>query len=213
MMFWLTATQNGWPSVTSSGVEPNSQSAVADVANEKVSCNRSICRHPMRDQHLFFFKAYYELLDSKCSYFKDAPNGGIGWFAHIYSENQEPGYGIYGTDDKLKIPFNPRYSCDWRLAVVFDVMLGYCVVYKCHRFGSKSEVTRLVITVIKPLESNYYGTCTINEGPQRYPTTDSSFPLRSTPKGSYVCFQICKIQSIRHRDRRFISKRKGAVQA
>lgn len=86
----LYLSQNGWPSVTYPGVEPNSPSAVADVPNEK---------------------AYFDLLDSKCSYFKGAPNGGVGWFAHIYSDNQEPGYGIYGTDGNLKFVFNPRHSC------------------------------------------------------------------------------------------------------
>lgn len=30
-------SQNGWPSVTSPGVQPNSPSAVADVQNEHVS--------------------------------------------------------------------------------------------------------------------------------------------------------------------------------
>ena len=41
-LFLLTAlmihilTQNGWPSKTSDGVQPNSPSAVANVANEKV---------------------------------------------------------------------------------------------------------------------------------------------------------------------------------
>ncbi len=61
--------------------------------------------------NIFSSQAYFDLLDSKCSYFKTAPNGGVGWFAHIYSDNQEPGYGIYGTDGNLKFVFNPRYSC------------------------------------------------------------------------------------------------------
>ncbi|KAF9007459.1 glycoside hydrolase superfamily [Cyathus striatus] len=83
-------SQNGWPSVTYSGVQPNSPNAVANVDNE-------------RD--------YYTLLDEHCSYFKTAPGGGIGWFAHIYSDYQEPGYGIYGNDGKVKFNFNPRTSC------------------------------------------------------------------------------------------------------
>ncbi|KAJ3516518.1 hypothetical protein NLJ89_g1076 [Agrocybe chaxingu] len=83
-------SQNGWPSVTYPGVEPNSPSAVADVANE-------------RD--------YYALLEQQCPYFKNVPGGGIGWFAHIYSDNQEPGYGIYGTNGALKFPFAPKTSC------------------------------------------------------------------------------------------------------
>ncbi|KAG7089979.1 hypothetical protein E1B28_011603 [Marasmius oreades] len=83
-------SENGWPSTTYPGVEPNSPLAVADVPNEK---------------------AYYDLLDSQCEYFKTAPNGGVGWFAHIYSDNQEPGYGIYGKDGQLKFAFQPRTSC------------------------------------------------------------------------------------------------------
>ncbi|KAJ3871334.1 hypothetical protein F5051DRAFT_433941 [Lentinula edodes] len=65
---------NGWPSKNYSGVEPNSPYAVANVQNEH---------------------DYYTLLDSKCTYFKTVPGGGVGWFAHIYSDNMEPGYGIY----------------------------------------------------------------------------------------------------------------------
>ncbi|KAJ3929773.1 MAG: glycoside hydrolase superfamily [Lentinula lateritia] len=82
--------QNGWPSKNYSGVEPNSPYAVANVQNEH---------------------DYYTLLDSKCTYFKTVPGGGVGWFAHIYSDNMEPGYGIYGTNGKLKFPFAPRTSC------------------------------------------------------------------------------------------------------
>ena len=54
---------------------------------------------------------YYALLDSKCSYFKTVPGGGVGWFAHLYSDYQEPGYGIVDADLKLKFDFAPRTSC------------------------------------------------------------------------------------------------------
>ncbi|EKM81088.1 hypothetical protein AGABI1DRAFT_84021 [Agaricus bisporus var. burnettii JB137-S8] len=82
--------ENGWPSVTSEGVQPNSPDAVADIPNE-------------RD--------YYTLLDEHCSDLKEVVGGGVGWFAHIYSDNQEPGYGIYNTRGELKFSFNPRTSC------------------------------------------------------------------------------------------------------
>jgi len=82
--------ESGWPSQTSDDVQPNSPDAVANVANEK---------------------AYYDLLDSKCSYFKNATGGGIGWFAHIYSDDQEPGYGIYSSSGKIKFSFKPKTSC------------------------------------------------------------------------------------------------------
>ncbi|KAK0433038.1 glycoside hydrolase superfamily [Armillaria borealis] len=83
-------TENGWPSVTSEGVQPNSPNAVADIQNES---------------------DYYKLLDSKCAYFKTVPGGGVGWFAHIYSDAMEPGYGIYNDYGNPKFLFNPATSC------------------------------------------------------------------------------------------------------
>ncbi|KAI0051806.1 glycoside hydrolase family 17 protein [Auriscalpium vulgare] len=82
--------ENGWPSVTSPGVKPNSPKAVADVTNEH---------------------AYYTLLDQHCPDLKAGVAGGVGWFAHIYSDDQEPGYGIYDSSGKLKFPFKPRTTC------------------------------------------------------------------------------------------------------
>ncbi|KAF4598503.1 hypothetical protein EYR38_006907 [Pleurotus pulmonarius] len=82
--------ENGWPSVTSEGVQPNSPDAVANVANEQ---------------------DYYTLLDQHCKDLKAVVGGGVGWFAHIYSDNQEPGYGIYNSAGKLKFPFSPLTSC------------------------------------------------------------------------------------------------------
>ncbi|KAJ7760637.1 glycoside hydrolase superfamily [Mycena maculata] len=83
-------TENGWPSVTSDGVQPNSKSAVASVSSEQ---------------------EYYQVLDEHCSYFKTVPGGGVGWFWHIYSDDMEPGYGLYDTNGKLKFPFSPKTSC------------------------------------------------------------------------------------------------------
>ncbi|KAI0745412.1 glycoside hydrolase superfamily [Earliella scabrosa] len=83
-------SQNGWPSTTYPGVEPNSPDAVADIPNEQ---------------------GYYALLDAHCQDFKTAPNGGVGWFWHIYSDNQEPGYGLYTTRGQLKFPFAPKTHC------------------------------------------------------------------------------------------------------
>ncbi|KAI0062920.1 hypothetical protein BV25DRAFT_1803220 [Artomyces pyxidatus] len=82
--------ENGWPSVTSPSVQPNSPNAVANVANEH---------------------AYYTLLDQHCADLKAVVSGGIGWFAHIYSDNQEPGYGIYDSSGNMKFPFAPRTTC------------------------------------------------------------------------------------------------------
>ncbi|KAI0344725.1 glycoside hydrolase family 17 protein [Trametopsis cervina] len=82
--------ENGWPSVTSPGVQPNSPDAVADIPNEH---------------------DYYVLLDKHCEDFKTAPGGGVGWFAHIYSDDQEPGYGIYDDSGNMKFSFKPRTVC------------------------------------------------------------------------------------------------------
>jgi exo-beta-1,3-glucanase (GH17 family) len=82
--------ENGWPSRTSEGVQNNSIYAVANVANE-------------RD--------YYQLLDSKCEYLKGVVGGGVGWFWHIWSDDQEPGYGLFFTNGTQKFSFTPRTHC------------------------------------------------------------------------------------------------------
>ncbi|KAH9895001.1 glycoside hydrolase superfamily [Cubamyces lactineus] len=82
--------ENGWPSVTSPSVQPNSPDAVANIPNEH---------------------GYYTLLDQHCEDLKAVVGGGIGWFAHIYSDDQEPGYGIYNSAMQLKFPFAPRTEC------------------------------------------------------------------------------------------------------
>ena len=76
--------------MTSPSVQPNSPDAVADILNEY---------------------GYYVLPDQHCEDVKAVVNGGIGWFAHIYSDNQEPGYGIYNASGHLKFPFTPRTEC------------------------------------------------------------------------------------------------------
>ncbi|KAJ3488920.1 hypothetical protein NLI96_g2499 [Meripilus lineatus] len=63
--------ENGWPSVTSPSVQPNSPLAVADVPNEQ---------------------EYYVVLDQHCEFLKEVIGGGVAWFAHIYSDDMEPGY-------------------------------------------------------------------------------------------------------------------------
>ena len=51
------------------------------------------------------------MLDQHCEDFKGVPGGGVGWFAHIYSDEQEPGYGIYNSAGKKKFAFAPRTKC------------------------------------------------------------------------------------------------------
>lgn len=82
--------ENGWPSTTYEGVSANSKAAVSSVSSEQ---------------------GYFDMLDSKCTTLKAAAGGGVGWFAHIYSDDQEPGYGILNGSGKLKFPFAPRTSC------------------------------------------------------------------------------------------------------
>ncbi|KAI0695960.1 hypothetical protein C8T65DRAFT_698546 [Cerioporus squamosus] len=82
--------QNGWPSLASGSIKPTNPNAVANVDNERV---------------------YYQLLDDHCEDLKAQPGGGVGWFAHIYSEDQEPGYGIYGSNGKTKFKFAPKTHC------------------------------------------------------------------------------------------------------
>ena len=103
-----TSPKNGWPSVTYPGVEPNSPDAVASVAEESVGARS---RRPLISIAYALGQKYYTLLDSKCSYFKKVPGGGVGWFAHLYSDYQEPGYGILDVNMKLKFDFSPRTSC------------------------------------------------------------------------------------------------------
>lgn len=54
---------------------------------------------------------YFVLLDQHCEDFKNTVGGGVGWFAHIYSDSMEPGYGIYNSSGHLKFPFAPRTHC------------------------------------------------------------------------------------------------------
>ncbi|KAM5531861.1 hypothetical protein V8D89_014491 [Ganoderma adspersum] len=84
-------TENGWPSaVENSSQNPNSARAQASVSQEK---------------------AYFDMLDENCAYFKSVPGGGVGWFAHIYSDAQEGGYGILDGSGKLKFAFSPQTHC------------------------------------------------------------------------------------------------------
>jgi len=81
-------TQTGWPSNTD--VWPaNTPSAVASVSSEK---------------------AYFDLLDSMCSTFKALPQGGGGWFAHIYNDEDLPGWGVM-QNGQPKFDFSARSHC------------------------------------------------------------------------------------------------------
>lgn len=56
-------------------------------------------------------QGYYALLEENCEFLKDVVGGGIGWFAHIYTDEMEPGYGIYDDEGNMKFPFAPRTHC------------------------------------------------------------------------------------------------------
>lgn len=100
--------QNGWPSVTSPGVQANTILAQSSVANEEVS---RIMKFNVFGSLMNLTQGYFSMLDSHCEDLKLGPQGGIGWFAHIYSDDQEPGYGIYDDAGNKKFPFKPRTSC------------------------------------------------------------------------------------------------------
>ncbi|KAL9935568.1 hypothetical protein V8E36_005916 [Tilletia maclaganii] len=82
-------TQIGWPS-DASVWKPNSPRAVASVKSER---------------------AFYNLMERNCEWFKAGAKGGIGWFAHIWDDNGLPGWGILDYSDNLKFDFAPRTSC------------------------------------------------------------------------------------------------------
>jgi exo-beta-1,3-glucanase (GH17 family) len=85
----IILTENGWPSLESGSTQSSSPTAVASVQQEQ---------------------DYFDLLDSKCTELKSNAGGGVGWFAHLYSEDQGAGYGIL-NNGKLKFPFSPKTSC------------------------------------------------------------------------------------------------------
>jgi hypothetical protein len=38
-------------------------------------------------------------------------SNGVAWFVHLYSDSQEPGYGLYTTAGKTKFKFKPQTAC------------------------------------------------------------------------------------------------------
>ncbi|KAI0743866.1 glycoside hydrolase superfamily [Daedaleopsis nitida] len=84
-------TENGWPSKVSNGsMRPNSGRAQASVKQEQ---------------------DYFDMLDDQCQFFKGVAGGGVAWFAHIYSDAQEEGYGILDVNGNPKFPFKPKTHC------------------------------------------------------------------------------------------------------
>ncbi|KAF8328395.1 glycoside hydrolase superfamily [Cantharellus anzutake] len=86
----VVLTQTGWP--TNTKVWPaNSKKAVANVQSSK---------------------AYADLLDSKCEEMKVlGPNGGIGWFWQIWSDDMLTGWGLIDSNGLPKWTFAPRTAC------------------------------------------------------------------------------------------------------
>jgi exo-beta-1,3-glucanase (GH17 family) len=84
--------QTGWPS-TSEVWKGNSKDAVASVASEE---------------------AYFKMLDKAACEdptLSKGPQGGLGWFAHIWSDSGLPGWGVVDSNGKRKFDFKPRTSC------------------------------------------------------------------------------------------------------
>lgn len=84
----IFVTQTGWPS-NQNVWKANSRGAVASTSSEK---------------------QYFDLLDDMCATFKKGPHGGIGWFAHIWEDDDLPGWGIV-HGGKAKFDFNARTKC------------------------------------------------------------------------------------------------------
>ncbi|KAM0746989.1 hypothetical protein T439DRAFT_293419 [Meredithblackwellia eburnea MCA 4105] len=82
----IRLTQTGWPS-NQNVWKANTASAVASVSSEK---------------------AYFNLLDSKCTTLK---GWGVGWFAQIWSDDMLDGWGILDWNGNPKFTFAPKTAC------------------------------------------------------------------------------------------------------
>lgn len=83
-------TQTGWPTNTNIW-QPNSPDAVASVDSAK---------------------AFAQLLDNSCETFKGiTPQGGVGWFWHIWSDSMLDGWGLLDWGGNPKWDFSPRTDC------------------------------------------------------------------------------------------------------
>jgi len=174
----------------------------------------------MASKVLTCFQDYFNLLDEKCSYFKSAQ---IGWFAHIYSDDQEPGYGIYGTNGALKFSFGPKTSC-WVILKLYAWLYHYfssnvemsetkmyfvlCIsrefavypngVSEKYEHGGSCESTawfglRPFPFLFTVTENDNDGRSIIFQGSKCHLTPDSNISLRSTPKSPYIRFSLCEI--------------------
>ncbi|KAG8770851.1 hypothetical protein FS842_003048 [Serendipita sp. 407] len=83
-------TQTGWP--TNANVwQPNSPNAVASVESAT---------------------AFYNLLDGACEQLKGiTPQGGVGWFWHIWEDAMLDGWGLLDWNSNPKWNFAPRTGC------------------------------------------------------------------------------------------------------
>ncbi|CAG7852217.1 SubName: Full=Uncharacterized protein {ECO:0000313/EMBL:CCA67642.1} [Serendipita indica DSM 11827] len=86
----IVYTQTGWP--TNDKVwKANSPSAKASVGDAQ---------------------AYYQLLDRSCEQLKSiTPQGGVGWFWHIWKDSMLDGWGLLDWNGNPKWNFAPRTSC------------------------------------------------------------------------------------------------------
>ncbi|PVF92845.1 hypothetical protein CPB86DRAFT_790743 [Serendipita vermifera] len=83
-------SQTGWP--TNAKVwKPNSPKANASVESAQ---------------------AYAQILDQSCESLKKiTPQGGVGWFWHIYKDSMLDGWGVLDWNEKPKWNFRPRIAC------------------------------------------------------------------------------------------------------
>ena len=95
---WITSNVNGKKIILSK----NSWPEQAPPSTTAVSPTAVASLQQMQD--------YFGLLDSNCVTRKSNAGGGVAWFAHVYSLDQEINYGIL-KDGQPQFPFSPHTSC------------------------------------------------------------------------------------------------------
>ena len=85
----IILSENGWPAMESGSTVSSSPTAVADLQQSQ---------------------DYFDLLDSNCQQLKSNPGGGVAWFAHLYSVDQDPSYGVLSNGEP-QFSFSPKTSC------------------------------------------------------------------------------------------------------
>jgi hypothetical protein len=117
--------ENGWPSVTSPGVQNNSIYAVANVENEMdyyLLLGESIYSYGRLSYAHMDFRLEVRVFEESHRRRRGLVLAYVGVLAprpsyrnsrrpDIYSDNMEPGYGLYNETGRQKFPFTPKTHC------------------------------------------------------------------------------------------------------